>query len=183
MENNGAQDFVLFTKAERMAQLGEIDRNIVSLLRSTAQAVESIGKKDKQDKQDEDTAMTDTNQAQVFNDSMNDFLRTLRKVNVGMKRQIWGLEEAGIISPGKKDIQNIKEEGGEVQASGTRIGTLEPDGTGKIGGLDVGWLNSRSNKVERDMEAHLWDESERTLRLLLQHNDPNGPYSKPATNP
>jgi hypothetical protein len=27
---------------------------------------------------------------------------------------------------------------------------------GNVGSLDVGWLNSRGSKVERDMEAELW---------------------------
>ncbi len=112
--------------------------------------------------------MTDTDPSQQFKESMDEFMRTLRTVNVGIKRQIWGLEEAGIISLGKKEL-NTREEGGEVQASNARNGLLEPDGTGKIGGLDVGWLNSRSNKVEKDMEADLWQEAEDVLQRLIAH--------------
>ena len=99
---------------------------------------------------------------------MDEFVNTLRTVNVNMKRQIWGLEEAGIISLGKKEI-STREEGGEVQASNVRNGLLEPDGSGKIGGLDVGWLNSRSNRVEKDMEADLWQEAEQILQRLIAH--------------
>ncbi|KAI1451253.1 mediator complex, subunit Med11 [Annulohypoxylon moriforme] len=167
MEGNGEQPpFVPFTKAERIQQLGEIDRNIVSLLRSTAQAVQTLGK---QGAPGEDVNMVDEKeqQARIFEDSMNDFLRTLRAVNVGMKRQIWGLEEAGIITL-DKETQNVSSEGGEVQVAGHRNTPLKPDGDGKIGGLDVGWLNSRSDKVERDMEADLWKEAEEFLRRSLQ---------------
>ncbi|KAI1407634.1 mediator complex, subunit Med11 [Hypoxylon sp. FL1857] len=167
MENNGEQaEFVPFTKAERIEQLGEIDRNIVSLLRSTARAVQTLGK---QQTQGEDVVMADDKdqQSQVFQDSMNEFLRTLRVVNVGMKRQIWGLEEAHIISL-DKESQNAREEGNEAQGVGHRNAPLKPDGDGKIGGLDVGWLNSRSDKVERDMEADLWDQAEAFLQRLLQ---------------
>ncbi|KAI1080709.1 mediator complex protein-domain-containing protein [Whalleya microplaca] len=173
MENGNEQTpFVPFTKAERIQQLGEIDRNIVSLLRSTARAIETLGKKEAPS---EDTAMGgNDNQSQVFQDSMNDFLRTLRSVNVGMKRQIWGLEEAGIISLGKKESpMNLKEDGGEVQGT-SKNGPIEPDGDGKIGGLDVGWLNSRSDKVERDMEAALWDEAEMFLQRTLHGQSANG---------
>lgn len=99
---------------------------------------------------------------------MDEFMKTLRSVNVSMKRQIWGLEEAGIITLGKKEL-GIREEGGEVHASHTRSGLLEPDGNGKIGGLDVGWLNSRSNKVEKDMEADLWQEASDMLQRLITH--------------
>ncbi|KAI1090770.1 mediator complex, subunit Med11 [Rostrohypoxylon terebratum] len=166
MEGSGEQaPFVPFTKAERIQQLGEIDRNIVSLLRSTAQAVQTLGK---QGVQDGDVSMADDKeqQAQVFRDSMNDFLRTLRTVNVGMKRQIWGLEEEGIISL-DKESQNVGSDGGEVLVTSNRNAPLKPDGDGKIGGLDVGWLNTRSNKVERDMEADLWKEADEFLRRVL----------------
>ncbi|KAF2969372.1 hypothetical protein GQX73_g4239 [Xylaria multiplex] len=166
METNEKQPaFVPFTKAERIQQLGDIDKKIVTLLRSTGQAIQCLGKRVPQD---EDAAMTDTDPTHQFKESMDEFMRTLRTVNVGIKRQIWGLEEAGIISLGKKEL-STREEGGEVLASNTRNGVLEPDGNGKIGGLDVGWLNSRSNKVEKDMEADLWQEAEDILLRLITH--------------
>jgi hypothetical protein len=112
--------------------------------------------------------MTDLDPTQQFKTSMDEFLRTLQQVNIGMKRQIWGLEEAGIISLGKKAANN-KEESGETQANNARNRLLEPDGSGKIGGLDVGWLNSRSNKVEKEMEADLWQEAEEILRRLIAY--------------
>lgn len=72
---------------------------------------------------------------------MDSFLTTLHSVDVRLKRQIWGLEEAGIISLKESRSSEI---------------SLEPNGVGDIGNLDVGWLNSRSSKVDRDMEAELW---------------------------
>ncbi|KAK1982300.1 hypothetical protein LZ30DRAFT_717770 [Colletotrichum cereale] len=90
-----------------------------------------------------------------------------------MKRQIMGLEEAGIIKlrsdgggggsggggpgggPGDKTAggrQVVMDEDAKIVARPS----LEPNGVGTIGNLDVGWLNSRNNKVERDMEAELW---------------------------
>jgi len=127
--------------------------------------VQSLGKRESRD---EDTIMTDTDPTQQFKSSMDEFLQTLQQVNVGMKRQIWGLEEAGIISLGKKAANN-KDESSETQANNARNRLLEPDGSGKIGGLDVGWLNSRSNKVEKEMEADLWGEAEDILRRLIAY--------------
>ncbi|KAJ8106983.1 hypothetical protein ONZ43_g6879 [Nemania bipapillata] len=112
--------------------------------------------------------MTDSDPSQQFKEYMDEFMKTLRTVNVNMKRQIWGLEEAGIISLNKREVAT-REEGGEVQAINSRNRLLEPDGNGKIGGLDVGWLNSRSNKVEKDMEADLWQEAENILQRLIAH--------------
>ncbi|KAJ8121088.1 hypothetical protein O1611_g10193 [Lasiodiplodia mahajangana] len=165
METNEQESFVPFTKAERIQQLGDIDKKIVSLLRSTGQAIQCLGKRVPQD---EGVSMPDTDPIEQFKESMDDFMRTLRHVNVGIKRQIWGLEEAGIISLSKKELAT-REEGGEVQASHARNRLLEPDGNGKIGGLDVGWLNSRSNQVEKDMEADLWQEAEDILQRILAH--------------
>lgn len=93
---------------------------------------------------------------------MSAFMATLHSVDVRLKRQIWGLEEAGIITlKGARDGAD-----GSAAAAGPAAGAhasslaaktnLEPDGVGKVGGLDVGWLNARSSKVERDMEAELW---------------------------
>ncbi|KAI2643400.1 mediator complex, subunit Med11 [Xylaria nigripes] len=167
MEAHGDQvAFVPFTKAERIQQLGEIDKSIASLLRSTGQAIQCLGKRKLQD--GENVTMDDGDPVQQFKESMDEFMKTLRTVNVGMKRQIWGLEEAGIISLDKRE-PNTREEGGEVRISTARNTRLEPDGNGKIGGLDVGWLNSRSNKVEKDMEADLWQEAEDFMRQLLSH--------------
>ena len=92
-------------------------------------------------------------QVAAFKEAMDSFLTTLHAVDVRLKRQIWGLEEAGIIS--------LK----ESKPSGV---SLEPNGVGEIGSLDVGWLNSRSNKVDRDMEAELWYTMRETMERLGQ---------------
>ncbi|KAI5924415.1 mediator complex, subunit Med11 [Camillea tinctor] len=181
MDSKEMTGFVPFTKEERIQQLGEIDRNIIRLLTSSAQAIKNLGK----ETQDGDAAMIEENQSSLvsrqskdtkesdFRESMDEFLQTLRAVNVGMKRQIWGLEEAGIISLSKKDTQSLREENGEVQAVNARVGPIGPDGNGKIGGMDVGWLNSRSNKVERDMEADMWYEAESIMQRLCQNLESN----------
>ena len=80
-------------------------------------------------------------QVSAFRGAMDGFLTTLHSVDVRLKRQIWALEEDGIIS---------------LKEAKTTGGTLEPNGVGDIGKLDVGYLNSRSSKVDRDMESELW---------------------------
>lgn len=100
--------------------------------------------------------LTAEEQTQAFQDNMEKFLSTLHSVNVRLKRQIWGLEEAGILKDKPKD-----DEGN----AGPRP-TLEPNGLGMIGNLDVGWLNSRSNQVEREMEAELWTKARKHLETM-----------------
>lgn len=99
---------------------------------------------------------------------MEKFLSTLHSVNVRLKRQIWGLEEAGILKDKPKDDDGN---------AGPRP-TLEPNGLGMIGNLDVGWLNSRSNQVEREMEAELWTKARKHLETMA-----NTPGASANDNP
>lgn len=105
---------------------------------------------------------------------MNAFMSTLHSVDVRLKRQIWGLEEAGIITlksarEGADGSSSNAAGSGGASAANTAIKTnLEPDGVGKIGGLDVGWLNARSSKVERDMEAELWTGMRKHLESVAE---------------
>ncbi|KAF7531855.1 hypothetical protein G7054_g8469 [Neopestalotiopsis clavispora] len=174
----GETPFAPFTTAERIQQLGEIDESIVSLLRTAGAAIQSLNKKDPNegdgvmdlggggDADSDDDEDDESGKDRAFKHQMNDFMRTLRSVNVRMKRQIWGLEEAGIIKSSDAPAGD---------AAGDENGkTLEPDGNGKIGGMDVGWLNSRSNKVERDMESELWDQAEAFLNDMIKQGATNG---------
>lgn len=167
-----------FTTAERMKQLGEIDKvcpvsfaclrivtkssliqDIAELLRSASKAIEALGKKEAGGG---NAAVAEVDPIKVFQGSMNDFIRCLRRVNVGMKRQILGLEEAGIISLRKDDGATT-----DSQGASSHQPRLEPDGEGKIGGLDVGWLNSRNSQIEQQMAAELWGDTEAFLQELL----------------
>lgn len=92
---------------------------------------------------------------------MGRFLTTLHAVDVRLKRQIFGLEEAGILTlddGGARAPKDNKDGAGAAQKP-----TLEPNGLGMMGSLDVGWLNSRSNQVEREMEVELWTRARKTL--------------------
>lgn len=92
---------------------------------------------------------------QSFTDATNTYLEGLHSVDVRLKRQIYGLQEAGIIAKAKE--------------SSSRSDGQNPD-TSRVGGdnvaLDVGWLNSRSGKVGRDMEAELWAKARTFLEVL-----------------
>lgn len=135
----------------------------MSLLQSTGRALQTLGKKEPQDGVVATTETTDENGADVFQESMNDFIRSLRRVNVGMKRQILGLEEAGIIGLRKEDGAGTDSQG----TAASQPPRLEPDGEGKIGGFDVGWLNSRNNQVEKELEAEVWGKIEMRLQDIV----------------
>ncbi|KAK1593969.1 mediator complex protein [Colletotrichum navitas] len=154
-----------FTLEERIKQLCDIDANTVQLMRHTSSAMSALGAQQGPD-------VTPEQQKQTFQSSMDALLSTLHAVDVHMKRQIMGLEEAGIIKlrsggGGGGPGDGGPGAGGDKTAGGRQVvmnedakivarASLEPNGVGTIGNLDVGWLNSRNNKVERDMEAELW---------------------------
>ncbi|KAG7075184.1 mediator complex protein [Colletotrichum scovillei] len=162
-----------FTLQERIQQLCEIDTQIVSLMSHTSSALSALGAPPKpspsSDPSNPSSAplqppSSSASQTQTFKTSMDALLSTLHTVDVHMKRQILALEEASIIKlrndADPKTRQPVMNEDAKIVARPS----LEPNGVGTIGNLDVGWLNSRNNKVERDMEAELWAK----MRELLE---------------
>lgn len=83
---------------------------------------------------------------------------------MGLRRQIYGLEEADIIPAEKKKRIVPEEEKRKDARSGfsgaSNAETLTEGGMGK---LDIGWLNSNSGQVDRNMEAELWTKARRLL--------------------
>lgn len=150
-----------FTVEENIHQLNAIDRQIVHLMRHTSTALNSLTTPalDEEDPTKKTQAELDpAAQKATFRSATDSFLTTLHNVDVLMKRQIMSLEEAGIVNLSGTARQ---EPGAAAKAS------LKPNGTGAIGNLDVGWLNSRSTRVERDIEAELWNRA----KSLLERED------------
>lgn len=173
-------------------------KDITLLLTHTGKAIQSLAQPTPDGTENggagsDDTSMGDpqepgTTDAQLnpeerlesFKVAMNAFMKALHSVDVRLKRQIWGLEEAGIITlKGTDRREQGAEVGGPAGAGGApgssaagaglpAKGSLEPNGVGKMGTLDVGWLNSRSNKVERVMESELWVGARRHLEGIVE---------------
>lgn len=151
-----------FTLEENINQLNAIDKSAVELMSHTATALGSLttsaseapaaGEQSK-------PAMDAESQKEAFRSATDSFLTTLHDIDVRMKRQIMALEEAGIVNLASTTRQG---------PNATAQASLRPNGQGAVGNLDVGWLNSRSTKVERDMEAELW---ERAKKLLEKEGD------------
>lgn len=190
-----------FTKAERIDQLAEIDHDITLLLTHTGLAIQSLAQPvPGSDDSDKDKASQNGYRSESppssplaelnpeerlakFKTAMTSFMSTLHSVDVRLKRQIWALEEAGIVTlKGAKGDQVAETAGTTVGGVGAATAggagaaaegakgktSLEPNGVGKVGGLDVGWLNSRSNKVEREMESELWTNARNILEGITE---------------
>lgn len=145
-----------FTIEENISQLNAIDKSAVELMSHAATALSSLttpsssGSSADVSKPDIDAPAA----KEAFTKSTDAFLTALHDIDVRMKRQIMALEEAGIV--------NLSSAARGDPNAPTKA-SLKPNGLGAVGNLDVGWLNSRSTKVERDMEAELWDKAKRLL--------------------
>ncbi len=122
-----------------------------------------------------------------FKAIQSEFLNTLDRIDKQLKRQIYALEEAGIITLRNTGEQAEGGEGAGTAGPGTSGGAaggegttgktrakevvarLDPDGVGRYGSLDVGQLNMASSTVERDLEQELWAKArELTARMAAQ---------------
>lgn len=161
-EESPPSSFQPFTKAERIQQLNDIDKSITELLKSAGLALKALSAS----QYTPETPIDDRKQA--FQSASESYFSTLQSLDVGLRRQILGLEESDILpaDKAKKDklVNEFGKTGPEAQS------TLADGGMGK---LDIGWLNSRSGRVGRDMEAELWEKA-RTFLEGLEKGASNG---------
>ncbi|KAF8852769.1 hypothetical protein BDZ45DRAFT_716830 [Acephala macrosclerotiorum] len=152
-EPSSAAAYRPFTKAERIQQLNDIDKSITQLLKSAGQALETLAASN--------PSQTPSMRRAVFEHTSNTFLKTLQSVDVRMRRQIYGLEEANIIPAERAKKVKEKEDTSTIgRMSSPKDDTTEaPSGDTGLGKLDIGWLNSRSGRVGRDFEAELWEKA------------------------
>jgi len=145
--------------ASNILQLCSIDQTIVELMTHTASALDALGG----DASSVSTAPpskttppppTGAQRLQAFQAATESFLSALHSVDVRMKRQLWVLEEAGILNFGN-DLDDG--DGGGDRAKKPKP-TVAPNAMGLVGELDQGWLNSRiaSGGVEKERQAEMW---------------------------
>jgi hypothetical protein len=96
----------------------------------------------------------------AFTSSAAEYFRLLDSVSARLRRQIFALEEADII-PADLDSAGFAASASTSslppsQFSATRTANTSATLVGGLGNLDVGWLNSRSGVVSKQMEAELW---------------------------
>ncbi|KAK4453676.1 mediator complex, subunit Med11 [Podospora aff. communis PSN243] len=174
-----------FTPAERIQQLSQIDTDISALLQHTSSALRSIANPPNSNSQTSppfSTPGSDEAAAAAlasFKEIQSNFINTLDRIDKHLKRNIYALEEAGIITlkaadeaAGGEGAGNVGESR-ETIASGPAgtgrakevVARLDPNGVGRYGRLDVGRLNMTSSTVEKDIERELW---ERALGQVLE---------------
>ncbi|KAI9724882.1 MAG: hypothetical protein M1812_000158 [Candelaria pacifica] len=171
-----ASEPVIFTPAERIKQLIEVDRDVVNLLRSAGSAVKALTNEGALSTETfEQPAGIETHKAK-FRASAADYFALLSSIDVRLRRQIYALEEADIISTETpKDSQTSLAVPAAFAALGGGAASATPSQTasekatsavGGLGSLDVGWLNSRSDTVGKEMEAEIWEKAKNFLQIM-----------------
>lgn len=95
------------------------------------------------------------------------YFSLLSSIDVRLRRQIYALEEADILSPSSSAVEKVELQVPGNQGSTSALGSSQGS-TGASGGkggvgmgvLDVEWFNSRNDSVGKEMEAELWKELE-----------------------
>lgn len=134
----------IITPAQRIAELNNIDGNISVLLEAASEAMGILA-----NKRSENVPFA-TLEAQQgrFAKAANTYFSTLSSIEVNLKRQVYALEEAGLIREGlDKDAKRAKTADGGVESA--------------VGGgpLDPSWLNARADRaIEHKLQREIIDE-------------------------
>jgi hypothetical protein len=84
----------------------------------------------------------------AFKAATSQYFALLSSIDVRLRRQVYALEEAGIIAP-----DSAASRAGDTTAAG---GAGAGAATGAVNPLEISWLNSRKDTVGKDKEAELW---------------------------
>lgn len=158
--------------ADRIRELNAINEDVPAMLKAAGQAIAALSPKGLQTEEDTEMAQTDTptqdleSRKHVFEENTKAFYTHVQAITARFRRQAYALEEAGIIAP-----ENVNMSSATQQAQGGAQGKKpETDRitNGGLGNLDVGYLNSRGNKVGAEKEAELMVEAKELLQEMLQ---------------
>ena len=129
-----------------------------SLLKSAGQAIKVLGNPPPADS----PQPTLDSQKAAFTEHSSNYFATLSKIEVGLRRQIYALEEAALIAPG--DERDAKR--------GRTLGGEDTQRAAGAGPLDSSWLNARANtSVEKGMERELWSRARALAENTKQGQD------------
>ncbi|EAW08423.1 mediator of RNA polymerase II transcription subunit 11 [Aspergillus clavatus NRRL 1] len=139
--NSGQSDQV-FTSADRIRQLNEVDKDVARLIHSAGLAVQALTNARSTDTSSTDSSL-ESHKAR-FREATSQYFALLSSIDVRLRRQVYALEEANILAPES------------TSRAGDLAGAGSAAATGASNPLDVSWLNSRKDTVGKDKEAELW---------------------------
>ena len=148
------------TPADRIRELNEISSGIAETLRHMGQAINALSPNPQGDNGSIDA------RKEAFEEQSKAAYIGIQAFTARMRRQAYALEEAGIIAAQAPTLSSAA--GSQQQAPGRPAAVTGAEAeritNGGLGKLDVGWLNSRGNKVGAEKEAELLQEAKELLR-------------------
>jgi hypothetical protein len=172
--------------ADRIRELTEIDSDVASMLSAAGQAINALTNRplNPPNDSDNDTEMASTQEdpttlssrKQAFQQNSTIFYTNLQAVVAKLRRQAYALEEAGIITPEATGLSTISVQAPKQPLNQPSQPGRPPQQTdqqveritnGGMGNQDIGWLNSRGNRVGADKEKELVEDTKKLLDDML----------------
>ncbi|KAF2166275.1 hypothetical protein M409DRAFT_66744 [Zasmidium cellare ATCC 36951] len=164
------------TPAERIRELSAINTDVAVMLTSAGQAINALTNRPAR-AADGDAQMTDDASStmdahkKAFTENTEAYFINVQAVFARLRRQAYALEEAGIIDSDDSALATTvpRSTTGPVEPQARGTPPLAPKQepvrivNGGLGKFDVGWLNSRGNKVGEEKEAELIQEAKELL--------------------
>ncbi|KAK5691275.1 hypothetical protein LTR17_025722 [Elasticomyces elasticus] len=164
------------TPADRIRELNDISSGVAEMLRHMGQAISALAPNP-----DEGGESMAARKA-TFDEHSKAAYTGVQAFQAKMRRQAYALEEAGIIAA-EAPVIRVKSNQPQAQgpaagrggpaAAGAQVVEAERVTNGGLGNLDVGWLNSRGNKVVVEMESELLQEAKELLQAELERKQTN----------
>ena len=160
-------------------------QDVARLLEAAGSAVKALTVPSKEPDGMSETPSDMRERKEAFTAATSQYFQLLSSIDVGVRRQILALEEAGIIpaeavsksSQLSQSTSSFMTDSGPISASKVVIKG------GGLGSLDIGWLNSRNDRVGREKEASLWEEAVVYAEKLLDERKASHHDSGRSTAP
>lgn len=175
------------SSADRIRELSAINADVASMLGSAGQAINALTNRPLRAPQDdEDSAMTDGKETaslearkESFQQNATEYYNTLQGVVARLRRQAYALEEAGIITPEANALTTLTVNAAPAPRAGPSGRGPAPPApeperitNGGLGHQDIGWLNSRGNRVGAEKEKELVLDAKKLAEdVLAQGNE------------
>ncbi|WEW58777.1 hypothetical protein PRK78_004245 [Emydomyces testavorans] len=134
----------IFSAADRIQQLNEIDQDVAKLLRAAGLAIQALTNtplptdNTLQDPSFRPGMSALESHKAAFKAASSQYFALLSSIDVRLRRQVYALEEASVVRPE------------------SAVKTGEGVGAGAFNPLETSWLNTRKDTVGKDKEAELW---------------------------
>ncbi|KAL1970467.1 hypothetical protein VTN77DRAFT_4111 [Rasamsonia byssochlamydoides] len=141
MASSSETNFQTFSSADRIRQLNEIDKDVAKLVHSAGLAIQALTNAKSE------AGNTVEARKAAFKAATAQYFALLSSIDVRLRRQVYALEEAGILAP-DSSAPSRAGDAAAAAAGGGAAAAFNP--------LEISWLNSRKDTVGKDKEAELW---------------------------